>query len=166
MKSFTARLVVLALLASSARLAAHAEEKPKLPAVNAKVLKFVQSHVGEQVADGDCWKLADQALAAAKARRPGKNGYGAYVFGRTVKSVEEALPGDVVQFVKAEFASPEGARSEMSRHTAVVAAVHGTKVELLHQNWNGVRRVSKIQVDFADMTTGKASFFRPQAAAR
>jgi hypothetical protein len=143
-----------------------AEEKSKLPPVNANVLKFVESRMGEEVADGDCWKLADEALAAAKARRPGKNGYGTYVFGRTVKSVEAALPGDIVQFAEAKFVSPDGVRYEMSRHTAVVAAVHGTKVEILHQNWNGNRRVSKLQLDVADLKAGQVTFYRPQAAGR
>jgi hypothetical protein len=166
MKSFTACLAAMALLLTLARPAAHAEEKTKLPAVNAKVLKFVESRVGEQVADGDCWKLADEALATARAKRPGKNGYGTYVFGRVVKSVESALPGDVVQFEKTEFLSPDGVRYEMARHTAIVAEVHGTKVELLHQNWNNIRRVSKLKLDLADLKAGQVSFYRPQPTGR
>jgi hypothetical protein len=159
-------LVAVALWTSCLPVFIFAEEKPKLPPVNAKVLKFVESRLGEQVADGDCWKLADHALAAAKAKRPGRNGYGPYVFGRPLKSIHAALPGDVVQFVETEFVSAERGRYEMSRHTAVVAAVHGTKLEILHQNWNGRRRVSKLQLDFADLSTGQVTFYRPQAALR
>lgn len=159
-------LVAWGLLTAFSPSVAQADEKPKLPAVNAKVLKFVESQVGKQVDNGDCWKLADEALATAQARRPGKNGFGTYVFGRAVKSVENALPGDVVQFEKAEFVSADGARYEMARHTAVVVAVRGTQVELLHQNWNGVRRVSKLKLDLADLKTGQVNFYRPQAAGR
>jgi hypothetical protein len=140
-----------------------AEEK-KLPLVNARVLRFVQGRIDKRVADGDCWKLADVALATAGARRPGRNGYRVYVFGRRLKSDEDILPGDIVQFTGARFVSPNGARYNMSLHTAIVASVDGTVIEILHQNWNGVRQVTRLQLDLTDLRAGQVSVFRPQLA--
>ena len=42
----------------------------ELPAVNEQVLKFAEASLGKQVGNGECWTLADQALASAKAKRP------------------------------------------------------------------------------------------------
>jgi hypothetical protein len=158
-------LVLFVICGSFLPAPALGEEK-KLPLVNARVLKFVQDRIDKQVADGDCWKLADAALTAARARRPGKNGYGVYDFGRELKTYDLILPGDIVQFSGARFASRDGTRFEMKQHTAIVAQVDGSTVEILHQNWNGVRYVTRLRIDLADLRTGKASFFRPQPATR
>ncbi|HET9954420.1 MAG TPA: hypothetical protein VFQ61_07945 [Polyangiaceae bacterium] len=36
--------------------------------VNQKIQAFASSRVGQQVGDGECWTLAEQALAAAGAK--------------------------------------------------------------------------------------------------
>jgi hypothetical protein len=144
---------------------AHGEEK-KLPPVNARVLRFVEGRIDQQIADGDCWKLADVALATAGARRPGRNGYRVYEFGRILKPDQAILPGDIVQFAGAQFRSRSGARYNMPRHTAIVASVDGTVIGILHQNWNGVRQVTRLQLDLADLRAGEVAIFRPQPTTR
>jgi hypothetical protein len=52
----------------------------------------------------------------------------------------------------------------MPVHTAIVAKVTGSKIELLHQNWNGSREVSRLRIDLADLKKGTVTFFRPQAS--
>jgi hypothetical protein len=86
------------------------------------------------------------------------------VFGRELKADEAPLPGDIVQFDKAKFVAKNGSWSEMPLHTAVVAKVDGTKVDLLHQNWNNSRQVSRLRINLADLTKGKVTIFRPQAS--
>jgi hypothetical protein len=159
------RLIFLVLCGALMPDVALGEEK-KLPPINARVLEFVKSRIDTQVADGDCWKLVGAALATAGARRPGRNGYQVYVFGRLLKPSEAILPGDVVQFSGAKLVSRNGARYDMPRHTAIVASVNGTVIEILHQNWNGVRHVTRLRLDLGDLRAGEVSIFRPQPASR
>jgi hypothetical protein len=52
--------------------------------LNAKVLQYAESKMGQKVERGECWDLANQALKFAGARQPGQGGYGSYVFGQSV----------------------------------------------------------------------------------
>jgi hypothetical protein len=140
------------------------EKDKELPPVNEKVLKYAEAQLGKQVGNGECWTLADEALAAAEAKRPGRGGYGIYVFGRELKADEAPLPGDIVQFYQAKFVSKNGAWSEMYQHTAVITEVKGGKIEVLHQNYNNVRKVGRWRFDPKELTKGKMLFFRPEAA--
>jgi hypothetical protein len=145
------------------RAAGAGDKDKELPTVNEQVLKFAESNFGKQVGNGECWTLADQALASAKAKRPGRNGYKAYQFGRELKADETPLPGDIVQFEMAKFVSKKGGVAEMLQHTAIVAKVTGAKFEVLHQNWNNSRDVSRFRFDLTDLKNGTVTFFRPQA---
>ena len=144
--------------------AAFADDK-KLPPVNEEVLKFARASTGKQVGNGECWTLADQALAAAKGKRPGRNGYGTYVFGRELKADEAILPGDIVQLMQAKFVA-KNSQFEMPQHTAVVTQVDGSKIEILHQNFNNSRQVAEFSFDKTELTKGKVTFYRPQPAGR
>jgi hypothetical protein len=143
--------------------AAAGDKDKELPPINARVLKFAESNLGKQVGNGECWTLADQALASAKAKRPGRNGYKPYEFGRPLKADEAPLPGDIVQFEMAKFVSKKGGVAEMPHHTAIVAKVTSSKFEVLHQNWNNSRDVSRFRFDLNDLKNGTVTFFRPQA---
>jgi hypothetical protein len=130
-------------------------------ALNRKVVRFALDHLGKKVGDGECWTLADEALAAAGARRPGTGGYGFDVFGRAVE--QRALaPGDVIQFDKAFFQSRDGSWNTFGQHTAVVAAVKGTRVTLLHQNYGNKRTVERLTLDLADLQRGALHCYRPE----
>jgi hypothetical protein len=136
------------------------------PPLNAKVLKAAEAKLSKQVGDGECWSFVDATLAAVRAHRPNQGGYGRFVFGRELKRGEGVLPGDIVQFTGARFVSKNGGRAEAPQHTAIVTVVDGTTYSLLHQNWGGVRRVVRSRLDLAEMTAGRATFFRPQPAPR
>lgn len=116
-----------------------------LPELNAKVVAFAKEHIGKKVGDGECTTLALQALGAAGAKKRPKNpGDGNYVWGRTVESFREALPGDIVQFRDVTFQGKRFVtrrswvtwKLEYGHHTAIVAEVRerGRVVVLLHQN--------------------------------
>jgi hypothetical protein len=123
--------------------------------------QFAAKNAGQQVGDGECYALADQALKAAGAKSA--DSYGKitptadYVWGTTV-AVGQARGGDVVQFkdyavtvtvvtkvVKADGSYTEQTRTEtMSRphHTAVVQQTGATgSVSVYEQNVNGSRAV-------------------------
>jgi hypothetical protein len=134
--------------------------------LNEKVAGFARSHLGKEVGDGECWTLADQALRAAGAHRPNQPPYGTYVFGKKVSS-KAIMPGDVVEFQKAYFdwKDAKGGRYILDfgiRHTAIVGAVHGSSITLLHQNYNGKRTVQQTPLDLAGLRRGTATFYRPQ----
>jgi hypothetical protein len=132
--------------------------------VNPKILQYARSQLGRQVGNGECWTLADQALRYAGARRPGQGGYGSYVFGKKI-SRRALQAGDVIQFENVTFVhrGPNSwSSNQFPHHTAIVAAVSGNRITLLHQNVNGRRTVQTGTIDMADFQRGTMTYFRPQ----
>ena len=121
-----------------------AEKAVELPPLNKKVVDFACVHLGRKVGNGQCTRLAEEALKSAGARRMENSGLDAdYVWGREIKSVKEALPGDILQFRDAVFAGRTVTRSrittwhtEYPHHTAVVSEIRdgGKTLVILHQN--------------------------------
>ncbi|MBN9521339.1 hypothetical protein J0H58_22930 [bacterium] len=184
--------VVLALGAgdpATAQTAKKAKTKAKdaLPALNAAVLEFARKNLGEQVGDGECWTLANDALVAAGGKSSpayrdhpakGDSVWGVGVYGVTVKdgkATEDAtdgklvpLPGDIVQFRDAKFAGARAGGGTYSmtapHHTAVVAAASpdGKTLMVLHQNWAGKRTVGEATIKLNDLKEGWVRIYRPQ----
>ncbi|MFO0964999.1 MAG: hypothetical protein U0793_05335 [Gemmataceae bacterium] len=118
MKSVTrALLAAAALLLSFASLNASAQPKTaKVPTrtsalrtelffaanLNAKVLQYAESRLGQLVGRGECWDLANEALAAAGAKQPGRDGFAAYTFGAEIP-LSSIRPGDILQFENVSF---------------------------------------------------------------
>jgi hypothetical protein len=141
----------------------------RIPELNQKVVRYALAQKGKQVGNGECWTLADQALRAAGAQRPGRNGAGSSTFGRKLRPGEKFLPGDVMQFerVKFQHRSRRGSYSfSMPHHTAVVYRVAGKQVTLLHQNFNGKKTVQETTINLAHRTQGTVAVYRPRPAAR
>jgi cell wall-associated NlpC family hydrolase len=152
-------LIGAAVLAGLTAPAAAAET------INRKVVQFARAHMGQQVGNGECWTLADQALRAAGAHRPGEGGYPTYVFGRQISRLA-LQPGDIIQFEGVQFKhyGPNGSWSSDSfpHHTAIVAGVNGTRITLLQQNVSGSRTVRTGVIDMSDFRRGALRYFRPQ----
>jgi hypothetical protein len=135
------------------------------PKLNGKVVQFARASLGKKVGNGECWTLADQALRHASARRPGRDGLAVYAFGRQLGGREKLLPGDILQFEKAEFYHKDQkgwSSHSMPHHTAVIYKVAGSKVTLLHQNVGGKKTVQTATIDLAERTKGTVTMFRPQ----
>jgi hypothetical protein len=147
------RGVTLALVAATVLVAGGAPPRkkvarraapPPLPELNRKVLEYARGQVGKQVGDGECSTLPYEALKSAGARRFPWARSGDYVWGRPVASLNQALPGDILQFRDTVFdgkrwVTPERWMSwhyEYPHHTAIVAEVRdaGREVVVLHQN--------------------------------
>jgi hypothetical protein len=118
-----------------------------------KVVAYVATLQGRQVGDGECFALADNALASAGARSAASYGEispdADYVWGRPV-SLSQLQPGDVLQFrnfrivkrittlqqtpdaqvVRSESEDIE----ERDHHTAVVERNFGDSVSIFEQN--------------------------------
>jgi hypothetical protein len=131
-----------------------------LPATtfNAKILEFAVDHLGMQVGNGECWMLGTEALDYAGAAPPRGNVFGAEI------PLSSILPGDILEFTVARFV---GANYWMvlgaPNHTAIVDSAQGTTVVLLHQNYNGVKRVQKTAINLADLKSGTVVAYRAVA---
>jgi hypothetical protein len=132
-----------------------------LPKLNAAVLAFAESKIGEKVGNGQCWTLAAEALKSAGAKHA--NGY---TFGKKLDKDAEILPGDIFQFTSAKFSGIKGnykwtVTLGEPHHTAVVGKVIGkTKYEILEQNPGPVKRAT---IDFDDLKSGSWEAWRPVA---
>jgi hypothetical protein len=165
-------ILVLATVFSGA-FADPGKKPAQVPALNRKVLQFAREHEGKKVGDGECWTLADLALKAAGANRPGTGAYGGFVFGRELKAGEKVLPGDVIQFRKARFQgkTKQGIHYvfDMPQHTAIVFQARGTRLILIHQNFGNTastRVVRRTAINLADRTQGVWHIYRPQPGAK
>jgi hypothetical protein len=147
-----------------------------------KVVAFCQEHKGQQVGDGECATLANQALRSASAKGRG-NDYpnkGDYTWGTRIFSIEaqesaapktegksfDIKPGDIVQLrdVKFKGRRPGGTYSmTFSHHTAIVAGVEdgGQVVHIFHQNFGGKKVVMNGTYKLADLKEGWLRFYRP-----
>lgn len=159
--------VLLPACAASLALSLVAAQDPGslIPELNLKVVKFAVDHTGQQVGDGECWTLAAEALTSAGAQRPGADGVDVMMFGRKLGPKETVLPGDIVQFTKAEFVHKDKEHPgtmAFPMHTAIVSKVEGKNITLLHQNFAGKKNVGTTAINLDELTTGTAEFYRPR----
>lgn len=147
-----------------------------LPPLNAAVVRFCEEHAGEKVGDGECSTLAEEALSAAGAKVPRDFGPGGDepVWGRPVERLDDALPGDVLQFrdVKIVVQAPSGVRSMrfFPHHTAIVARNRGGgRLDLYEQNVAAAGadarrgKMRRRETDFRGMVEGTLRIYRPVA---
>jgi hypothetical protein len=159
--------------------AVRADEEPTLLQ---KVVAYCQEHKGEQVREGECSSLADEALreAGAKPRGSDDPGPGDYVWGKLVLRLErdnsgltssgkreDVKPGDVIQFRDIKFQGRRGNGSytlTMPHHTAVVVRVEdrGRTLRILHQNWAGKKVVQETTLRLDDLKGGWLRVYEPE----
>jgi len=122
---------------------------------NAKILQFARDHLGQQVGNGECWTLAEDALIYAGAKPANQ-----YVFGDAIP-LSSAQPGDILQF---ESVILIGANYWMilgtPHHTAIVDQIQGGQIQMLNQNVNGVLRVQYSTINLADLHSGTITAYR------
>ena len=130
-----------------------------IPETNQKVLEFARSRAGQYVrfypngtySTPQCTELAEAALRHAGARG-GNN----YTWGSEV-SLQEAMPGDIVQLQNAHF----GNKWSNGPHTAIVTGVSGTTIHVLEQNIAG-SAVQAGTYELRNMQSGTIKYYRPQ----
>ncbi len=99
-----------------------------IPPANLAVVEFSRKSLGTAVGDGDCTRLAEEALKAA-----GLGKRGVYRWGRELGPQEPWLPGDLLQMERVNITLP-GASRVFVHHTAVIEEVQDDAVVALHQN--------------------------------
>jgi phenylpropionate dioxygenase-like ring-hydroxylating dioxygenase large terminal subunit len=152
------------------------------PDLNRKILAFCAAHLGQQVADGECANLVNEAYKSAGALRrrdvPKPPGVTLrdddYVWGRLLGPDDRVQPGDVIQFRDVKIVKKTGNRTSThtaGHHTAVVKSVLGKNhFAVLHQNSSyGVPPEKKKTVhdgdfDFNFKTEGEYWIYRPLPA--
>jgi hypothetical protein len=141
--------------------------------------------MGQQVGDGECWTLANQALLAVGAQcstrgvepcMPSQSythGHIIYSFVPAKSSYPEprggvleagVARGDIIQLLSAHFNSKDG-RSEKwagaPDHTAVITGVDPNGVlRVVESNVGGVKRVQKGSFDMEELVKGEVRIFR------
>jgi hypothetical protein len=161
---------------------------PPVPELNQKVVDFSRGQVGKKVGTGECTGLISAALREAGAVIPDNRplGYdGDYAWGKQVAtltaekhSVNDILPGDILQFrnVRTYSAIVRGGKfhtrsREFAHHTAVVLAVSGRDLRVLHSNIKSAddteaqkELVREDTLALSDMKRGTIWVYRPMGA--
>ncbi|MEX0726095.1 MAG: hypothetical protein WD065_07485, partial [Planctomycetaceae bacterium] len=162
---------------------AFASQPADVHPVNEKVLEFSRDSIGKEIGSGECTGLAQEALEAAGAKpfhafvKNPQNGnivWGELAYELEVKNGERheeklANPavesGDIVQLSNVLFEG-RGARPYRmftQQHTAVVNFVSkdGSKWNVIQQNVNGKKSVTKGVYLLNDLKKGSIRVYRP-----
>lgn len=138
--------------------------------------------MGSQVGDGECWTLANHALAAVASKCSSHDqepcmasqsfihGYLIYSYIPSSSNPEPqgkvrdggVARGDIIQLFKAHFKYPGGeAWAGDPDHTAVITGVESNGVlRVVEQNVGGKRRVQIGKYDMSQMVSGEVRIFR------
>ena len=144
----------------------------ELPALNAKVIEFVNKNMRKKVGRGECWDLAAGAMAYAKAYFDRSSRKTLTIFGKELDpESDEIFPGDIIQFKNVTMKWREGNvlyQSQMGSpdHTAIVYRVNGPgDYEIAHQNTSAFgKKVGVTNFRMDRITGGKLTFYRPVAS--
>lgn len=150
---------IICLFLGNYLLIAQDKEAPRF---NAGIVNYVTSVMGKQVARGECWDLAKEALDKYQAQWDGS-----FNFGREYDPQKEpTFAGDIIQFwdVTFKYTKKDVTYTEtMKQHTAIVYKVLESGVFIIaHQNTsNGGRKVTTQELRLKDLNAGKLQFYRP-----
>jgi hypothetical protein len=141
--------------------------KAELPELNAKIVTYLDSVMGQKVDRGECWDLAAGALAYSGAYFDRSSLKTVTSYGRELNyKKEEVLPGDLIQFQNVELSWKDGNttyKETMGQHTAVVYKVNGPlNYEIAHQNtgqWG--KKVGVSNLNLNNLAKGKLWIYRP-----
>jgi hypothetical protein len=142
-------------------------QQPAVPALNMKIIEFVNQSMGKTVGAGECWDLAAIALDYADAYHDRSSEKTIYIFGKEVDPEANTIyPGDIIQMknVKLQYNKDNAIYTEhMDHHTAIVYKVNGKgDYEIAHQNTSfSGRKVGRSTLRLEDMKSGKLIFYRP-----
>ena len=151
-----------------------------MSALGNAVVQFARDHTGQKVGErGECWDLAEQALAHAGAKTSrdfgpvGENTD--YIWGTAI-NLNQLQPGDILQYrdYTIRVTEADGAWQEMTftHHTAIVRQVLSNgSISVYEQNFNNIRRVTSQNLFIRPGTYGSRTVtvsgsiwaYRPQA---
>lgn len=149
------------------------------------VAAWSESKMGQQVGDGECWTLANNALVAVAQEFSSRGqepcmpsqsyNHGHIVYSYIPSQSPHPVPkggvleagvarGDIIQLLSAHFKSRDG-RSEKwagaPDHTAIITGVDPNGVlRTVEQNVGFVKRVQKGSYDMGELVKGEVRIFR------
>lgn len=148
-----------------------------------RVANWCESRLGQQVGNGECWTLADEALKAIAAEERSRGVepcmtsqsvvHGSVIFTclppkpcEPRGGVEAAgvARGDIIQFLSAHLKRKDGHGESWAGapdHTAIVTHVERSGLlRVVESNSGGVKRVKEGQYDFSELVGGEVRIFR------
>jgi len=132
------------------------------PELNKKIVLYIKNNMGKQVARGECWDLAAEALNNCEATWDGS-----YGFGKVVNYKKDCVyPGDVIQFknVKLKYTEGEYTLTEsLEHHTALVYEVKSKSVYVIADQNNRFtgKNVGVRNFDLTTTVSGSIKIYRP-----
>ena len=137
------------------------QDDAKIPELNSRIIRYVDSQMGKKVDRGECWDLMKRALDFAGADWKFPNTWGK----RFNPLKESTLPGDCIQYTNAVFKYKKGNveyTSKAPKHSSIIYEVLSpTLFVIAQQNANGVRKVKLGELDLSTLKRGKIDFYRP-----
>jgi hypothetical protein len=137
------------------------------------VLEYGKTKLGHKVGRGECWDLPYEALRYAKANTPHELGRGLYVWGRKIENLNDAEPGDILQFekvhIRRQWVRGDGVPAYQTwdfpnKHSAIVEKVEsGMWFTVLNAHIRGNPKVTRLRMNLSpeNIKTGTISLYRP-----
>jgi hypothetical protein len=152
--------------------------------LNRKVYNYAITHLGQQIADGECAFLIHNALVAAGARTSesfGSTGVNAdYVWGKLIATItpqnidiQGVEVGDIIQFrdvsTYEKITKPDGSwktrKVQYTHHTSIIGEINGNQLVLIHQNFGNdpviKKTVQKNELNLGSLRSGTLWIYRP-----
>jgi len=137
--------------------AAIAATQQRAAEIPAKIAGFCTRNLGQQVGDGECWALANEAFKACGLERPGAD---MRVWGRLLDLKKEKMQaGDIIEYRSAKFSNGMTTGPE---HTSVVVKGGKRKATIAEQNWSGHKTVHESEFDSGALIAGEVMVYRPE----
>ncbi|KAI5962719.1 hypothetical protein KGF57_001453 [Candida theae] len=142
------------------------------------VASWCEHHKGQQVGSGECWDLAKFALEKGCGKHAFvsqyythgypilqiKNSGAGIEFINSQQQLDVIRRGDILQFKACTFFNPiTGVTQTVGApdHTSVVVENDGSKLKVVEQNVNNIRRVVEGEYILKNLTAGEVYVYRP-----
>ena len=138
-----------------------------IPDINKRIINYVSTVMGTTVGRGECWDLADKALAFAGARFDKTSKKTIYIYGERYKPHQDIIiPGDLIQFENVTVSYKDGNMiftENYGHHTAIVYQINNDQsLRLAHQNTSFAgKKVTLSDLDLDDIQRGNLYFYHP-----
>lgn len=133
-------------------------QAPQQNSISQQVVGYAAARTGQQIGDGECWTLVNEALRTVGAITPLSSNFDTYVFGQEV--YRDFRAGDIIQWENVTLQNGNSSYS-FPHHTSIIASANGNIVNVYHQNINGDRRVRYDTYDLGSKKTGLIRVYRP-----
>jgi hypothetical protein len=158
-------LLLIGLASFTLNQQGSAKTKPcgETPALNKKILAYVNANMGKVIGRGECWDVVAGALNSTGAKWDKKFGFGKEIDYKTAC----VFPGDIIQLNDALVldVSQKGLKvyDEFPQHSAIIAEVkNNMEYVLADQNFVFRKKdLRKHPLNLKNLTRGTVKVYRP-----